>query len=241
MASPRRPRAPFASLKLGLAELRQPDRERASSAQSVTITSTGTANLTFSAGNCGLRWPHDAAMFQPIVTDGCGGDRSPGVLCTVAVRFTPTSVGQKSATLVFTSNISGTFSIVTLTGNGVAAGAPAATANPASIDFGSVQIGEVSGAQAVTITNTGAGNLVFSAAPQILGTDAAHFSLLVDGCGTQTLVPGASCTVTVRFAPTGTAANRSAVLHLERLRYVHDRRPDRHGDGGADHRAALPR
>ncbi|MFN8512852.1 MAG: choice-of-anchor D domain-containing protein [Chloroflexia bacterium] len=181
-----------------------------SGAQAVTITNTGTATLTLS--NAPVLFGGDTSQFQ-IVSDGCGVTTlTPGASCTVAIRFTPTSVGQKSATLVFTSNISGTFSIVTLTGNGVAAGAPAATANPASIDFGSVQIGQVSGAQAVTITNTGAGNLVFSAAPQILGTDASYFPLLVDGCGTQTLVPGASCTVTVRFAPTGTAASRSASL-----------------------------
>ena len=55
---------------------------------------------------------------------------------------------------------------------------------------------------AVTVTNNGATDLVIG---QIANLDplAAPFSIVSDGCSTQTLAPAASCQVTVRFAPTG--------------------------------------
>ncbi|MFN8537722.1 MAG: choice-of-anchor D domain-containing protein [Thermomicrobiales bacterium] len=98
-----------------------------------------------------------------------------------------------------------------LNGVGVAAGTPAASVNPASIDFGDTQVSTFSGAQAVTLTNTGAAPLTLSNVPDLIGADSALFAIVADGCGTSTLAPGASCTVTVRFGPGSTGAKSAAL------------------------------
>lgn len=71
---------------------------------------------------------------------------------------------------------------------------------PTSVSFGLIKAG-MSALATVTVASTGQ-------APLVLGTVgsgnplAAPFSVATDGCSGQTLAPGASCTLQVRFAPT---------------------------------------
>jgi hypothetical protein len=59
----------------------------------------------------------DAAQFE-ITSDGCGGTIvAPTAVCSVAVRFHPTTIGPKSATLTFTGTPMGT-AVVALSGTG---------------------------------------------------------------------------------------------------------------------------
>jgi len=95
-----------------------------------------------------------------------------------------------------------------LASNGVVAslGAPSGqltagmTVNPTSVSFGLIRAG-MSALATVTVASTGQ-------APLVVGTVgsgnplAAPFSVAADGCSGQTLAPGASCTLEVRFAPT---------------------------------------
>ncbi len=74
--------------------------------------------------------------------------------------------------------------------------------SPAITFFGAVDLGSESAGSLVTFKNTqSSGNLSISGSAQLTGTDADQFEIVSDGCGSQTLGPGASCAVEVRFAP----------------------------------------
>jgi hypothetical protein len=74
-----------------------------SAAQTITVTSTGTDDLTF-GGSAVTITGADSAMFSDD-TDTCSGQTvTPSNTCTIEVTFTPTSTGAKSATLSIASN-----------------------------------------------------------------------------------------------------------------------------------------
>ncbi|MFN8537727.1 MAG: choice-of-anchor D domain-containing protein [Thermomicrobiales bacterium] len=206
-ASPTPVTNPFATLSAATLSFGDQVVNTPSASQSVTITNTGNGNLTFTAPPS-FGGP-DAAMFSPLVSDGCGTQTLiPNASCTVVVRFTPTSVGQKSATLVFTSNISGTYSIVNLTGNGVSAGNAVASVDPAVVNFGDTAL-NTSAAQTVTVTNTGTGALGITG----FTPSSAPFTISGNSCTVGTVLqPNASCSFAVTFAPTATGAASSSVV-----------------------------
>ena len=70
---------------------------------------------------------------------------------------------------------------------------------PSSLNFGSQTVGTSSAGQSVTVTNTGATSLTFTAISNS-GTNPKDFAGVVYTC-TKTLAPGASCTITVKFTP----------------------------------------
>jgi hypothetical protein len=80
----------------------------------VTVTNTGTSNLTVSAiGNSGSN-PTDFSH-----TSNCGGHPiPPGNYCTIQVNFIPAATGPLSATLNITDNATGSPQTVTLNGTG---------------------------------------------------------------------------------------------------------------------------
>ncbi len=167
----------------------------ASSAQTLTVTNTGTSNLTISAKGLAGADPGQFALGA----DTCNTPVAPGNTCTIAVSFSPTSPGDKSATLEFTSNALTSPDTVTLSGTGVQ---PVLNASPDSLDFATVNVGQAAGPQTVTVTNTGTGKLTVSAST----VTGAGFSLAGDTC-TNTEVPvGGTCAVQVSFAPAAEGA-----------------------------------
>jgi hypothetical protein len=84
---------------------------------------------------------------------------------------------------------------------------PAITVAPTSLTFAAQQQGTQSAAQTVTVTSTGNAPVVFSTTA-ITGDFAE-----TDSCAGKTLAVGATCTVSVVFAPTATGA-RSGLLTL---------------------------
>jgi hypothetical protein len=80
----------------------------------------------------------------------------------------------------------------------------AITLTPPSVAFGTVTVGLAS-TQTVTVTNAGDGNLTIS--PVIAANPLAPpFSITAETCSTLPLARAQTCTITVRFAPTATAA-----------------------------------
>ena len=128
----------------------------ASSAQTLTVTNTGTSNLTISEKELAGADPGQFALGA----DTCNTPVAPGNTCTIAVSFSPTSPGDKSATLEFTSNALTSPDTVTLSGTGLQ---PVLNASPDSLDFATVNVGQTAGPQTVTVTNTGTGKLTVSA------------------------------------------------------------------------------
>ena len=83
------------------------------------------------------------------------------------------------------------------------------TVAPTSLSFGSVTHGTTSAAKLVTVTNNQSAALTISGI-NLTGSTPGNFLKAATTCGAS-LAPFASCTVSVKFKPTGTGA-RSAVL-----------------------------
>ena len=85
-----------------------------SSAQTVTLTNTGTAYLNIKG--IGLSGPNSGDFHQQ---NTCPSTLAAGASCTINVTFTPTAEGSRSASLSVADNASGSPQSVTLSGTGV--------------------------------------------------------------------------------------------------------------------------
>ena len=117
--------------------------------------------------------------------------------CSLFVTFSPTGSGTRTATLSVADDASTSPQTVALTGSG---NAPV-TVTPASITNFSAPVGTTSAYQTITIKNSNVSNAVHVSSLQLSG----DFQLTSNSCGAAppyTLAAGASCHVTVSFAPT---------------------------------------
>jgi hypothetical protein len=142
----------------------------------------------------------DASQFD--LTDlfsNCEGVRlAPQAQCSLRVRLRPTSIGAKVANLVIDD---GGATTISLRGTGVAS---VLAVNPAAVEFGTVDVGATA-TRTITVSNLGTRALGGLAAT----ATGAAYSVAASTCGT--LAPGASCTVTARFAPTAAGDAAGAV------------------------------
>lgn len=168
-----------------------------SGAQNVTLSNTGTATLNIT----GITASGDFA----VQSSTCGASLTAGSNCTISVTFTPTQTGPRSGTLSVTDNAPGSPQTGSLTGTGVA---PAVMLKPTSLTFVTQVIGKPSPAQNVILTNTGTGTLTISSIT-VTGTNAPDFSQ-TNTCGTS-VAPGATCTISVVFDPTGKNTRTASV------------------------------
>ena len=131
-----------------------------------------------------------------------------GASCTIAASFSPAlPFGKKSAVVTISSN-DPKKPDVTVNASGTAA-PPKISVSPASVAFGSVQVGSTSSPRIVTISNIGVSDLVINDI-SITGEAAADFGQMND-C--TTISTGSSCTVTATFAPTSTGTE-SAIMSI---------------------------
>ena len=86
--------------------------------------------------------------------------------------------------------------------------APVAGLSVTSLAFTDQVVGTASAAQAITVTNTGASNLVITAVT-MAGVDATQFAIVLNNCATVT--PSSSCTFTVQFVPVSIGAKTANV------------------------------
>jgi len=170
----------------------------ASPAQTVTVNNTGQAALTFSSITVGGA---NANLFTLGGTCATGTSVPAGGSCTVTVTATPTANGAFSGNLSLASNASNGAVSVALSGT-VSAPAPAVTANPSAVAFGTQTIGAPAATQTVTLANKGNVALTLNG---IAVSGASTVAIASKTCGT-TLAVGANCTVTLAFAPTASGA-----------------------------------
>lgn len=126
-----------------------------------------------------------------------------GQSTTFSVSFDPTTAADASGSVTVTSNGTNPTLTIPLTGTGVAAGA--LTASPASVGFGSVQVGVK---QTVTekVTNSGGESV------RISSITASGTGFSVSGITTpETVAAGASATFSVSFDPTTAASATGSV------------------------------
>jgi hypothetical protein len=154
---------------------------------------------------------------------GTCGTVAEGTSCPLVVRFAPSIVGRQNGTLTLThdaNNVAGSQSTVSLSGLGVD---PTVGVSPASVTFGSVNVGATGGPEDISITNTSAYNLEVAVrgAPALLGPNAGDFQVAYSKCSPSStllaagyaLNPTDVCVIRVLFQPTA-AGPRSAVLDI---------------------------
>ncbi|MCC6993374.1 MAG: choice-of-anchor D domain-containing protein [Deltaproteobacteria bacterium] len=181
---------------------------------SVVLPGTGAVQLFTVSNGGGVAAPVLSALLAGsdqghfmLSSDGCTGVAlAAGASCSVGVQFRPTTRGVKVAAL----RLSAAGQPVLMATLGATAQAPAALrAQPGAVSFGDVVIPNLTSAS-VTIDNPG-DVATGSLAATLTGGAATQHSLLTDGCSGQQLGPGASCMMTLRFAPVRTGLDSASL------------------------------
>jgi hypothetical protein len=163
--------------------------------QSVVVSNTGTDVLKIST----ISVPNGFTQ-----SSNCASSLSPGMSCTVTVAFAPSALGAVTGELSIASNATTSPSLVALSGTGY--GVPSISLSSSSLSFGNVAVGATSVGQTVIVTNSGSDALKVSTVT--VSNGFTQFSNCI-----ATLSPGASCTITVAFAPvaTGVASGQLSI------------------------------
>ena len=151
-----------------------------------TLTNSGGSSLTISAAAASGAGFSLSGLALPLTLNA-------GQSTTFSVQFAPTATGGVSGNIAITSNGANPNLNIVLSGAGVTAGT--LSANPTSLAFGSVQVGNNS-SLSETLTNTGGSNVVISQA-SVTGAGFSVTGLALPA----TVAPSQSVTFTVKFAP----------------------------------------
>lgn len=133
---------------------------------------------------------------------------APGTSLNVAVQYAPTNEGTDNDTLGIASNSPGEEDVsVALSGTGVPQQADAcvASVDPASLDFGTVQVG-ASSTLTTVVTNSGGADCTVAAAV----VDSGAFAL-VSGSNFTVPADGGAVAVDVSYAPTSAGDDAGAL------------------------------
>ncbi len=155
-----------------------------SSSKSITLTNSGNKTITIgsiTAAGAGFS-ASGVAAGQTIASGGTA---------TLVASFAPAKAGAASGTVTITSTATNSPLVIALSGTGTQG---ALSANPASIDFGNVPVGNTATVN-VTLTNAGTANVSISTA------SASGTGFSMSTLSPQTLTPGATATFTVTFGP----------------------------------------
>jgi hypothetical protein len=141
-------------------------------------------------------------------SNNCGEVLAPGASCTISLLFTPTELNNRTGSVVLLSD-TGNFSF-DLSGKGIGAVGKWYLDN-GTADFGDVAVGS-SVQRSFTFQNTGA----VAAKSLVTTVTGAGLSMTSNSCGTSvtpvTLLAGATCRVTLTYAPTASGTLTNAVL-----------------------------
>ncbi|HEY6769303.1 MAG TPA: choice-of-anchor D domain-containing protein [Candidatus Sulfotelmatobacter sp.] len=163
-----------------------------SATQNFTVLNNGQEPLNISSIAVAGVNPGDFSQ-----TNNCGTSLAINATCTVTVTFTPTAAWGRTAAVWITDNALGSPHVAGIAGNGVSGGV--VSFSPTSLTFATALMGTVSAAQTVTLSNPGTASL------QIANIAAAGDYIQTNTCGTS-VAAGGSCTISVKFNPTSTAA-----------------------------------
>jgi hypothetical protein len=168
---------------------------------SFTLQNTGSGTAT---GTVSLTGTH-ASQFQ-IISGGGSFSLGAGATKTISVRFCPTSIGGKSASL-FADGSNCNDDSSSLSGTGFEA--PEIELTPLSYDFGSIEVGQCSGTHSFILQNVGGGTATGTVS--LTGTHASQFQI-ISGGGSFSLGAGATKTISVRFCPTSTGTKTATLF-----------------------------
>ena len=176
--------------------------------QTVTVTNSGVAPLTFSYIQLQGLNTNDFGL-----THNCPTSLAVGASCKLNVTFNPTASSTRSAYVTLIDNASDSAQNVVLSGTGVAANA-GVKLSPSNLSFGNQNIGTTSSAQTVTLTNTSTTALTISSIA-LTGTNANAFAQ-TNTCplSPNTLAVNANCTISVTFTPQDTSTEGTLTANV---------------------------
>jgi glucuronoarabinoxylan endo-1,4-beta-xylanase len=163
-------------------------------AQTATVTNTGTASATLSSACCSISGLNALDFFTSGGTCTNNLVIAVGGTCTIGANVTPSQNGAESAQLNIFSNAPSVSTSLAATGIG-----GVSVLSPSSLTFGSYPIGTTSPSQSVTLTNNGPGLLTLNSIT--ISTNFIQTNTCVLG---SAMAVGATCTFTVQFKPTVT-------------------------------------
>lgn len=167
-----------------------------SGAKTVTVTNNESDPLTISSIAVGSNFVESASTC-PISPSTL----AVGSSCTISVEFRPLSQGALSASLTVNDDAAGSPQTVSLSGTGVVG---PMLYSPTSLSFTTTSGGTMSAAKTATLTNT-------SSSPQAIRSISKWGLFEETNNCPSTLAAQASCTISVTFNPTSTAAVTGAV------------------------------
>jgi hypothetical protein len=129
----------------------------------------------------------------------CGSTLAPGAYCTISVTFKPTQIGSRTASVTIADSGVGSPQTIALSGTGVVSG-PNATLSGSSLAFATQLVATTSAVLSVTLTDYGTAPLSITSIG-FKGANPGDFAQS-NTCGSL-VAPGASCTISVTFKPTG--------------------------------------
>ncbi|MEI9980399.1 MAG: choice-of-anchor D domain-containing protein [Edaphobacter sp.] len=147
-----------------------------------------------------------AATFNSITTTGdyavtgncpaANNTLAANTSCTEQIAFTPTQTGPRTGTLAIATSLSTLPINAPLTGTGTQS---QLTVTPTTLNFGSIALG-ASAALTLTLANTGTATITS------LTLNPTGDYAVTTPCATNTLLPNATCQITLTFAPSALGA-----------------------------------
>ncbi len=137
----------------------------------------------------------------------CGSEVAAGANCAVSVVFAPRADGVRIGRITLLDNSSSKPQIIELSGRGTFV-----ALSPGTLSFPPQKVGTKSSPQGISITNDGTASLIVSKIT-IGGADPKDFAVSGTSHRTsQELVPGATCQVSVTFAPKKTGPRNATIF-----------------------------
>ncbi|HXQ00773.1 MAG TPA: choice-of-anchor D domain-containing protein [Solirubrobacteraceae bacterium] len=150
----------------------------------------------------------DAASFSVAYGDCPKANLAQNNTCEEGVRFSPTSLGEKTAELIVTSDATNSSFVIPLSGSG--ANGPQLSLSSDQALLGEVLVGS-SVPYTFTVTNTGDYPLEIQKAFLVSGTPLM-FPILSNTCSGQAVAASASCAITGNFQPTTPGQKDASII-----------------------------
>jgi hypothetical protein len=163
------------------------------------LTNNGQAALTITS----ITLTGAAASDYKITSNTCGSTLAVGKNCTVTVTFTPSALGSRNASLLYTDNACASPHTIAITGKGTEI-----TFSPSPVNFGTQTVGTTSAPMTVTVTNNGTSSVTVTKA-SITGTNKSDFIITSNNC--TTVAAGGTCSLNITFTPSAKGARTGSL------------------------------
>jgi hypothetical protein len=175
-----------------------------SGALSIQVNNTGNGALVL--GQVSVSGAQ-ATDFSAAPGDACAQPIAPGAGCSIAVRFTPSGTGSRTATLSIPSNDPAGARTVRLSGTGVGG---QITLRSATLDLGRLRVGRRPVTKSVLVRNSGSAPLTISA---VTVDDPSSFSVALGSC-TAAVAPGRTCNIRVTLLAQPPVGVKTSVVRM---------------------------